>query len=202
MEVITAEMVNYMDWPAQNIKKDLKCLFSFVLVFWIVHAINSWVFQGSLSQHGVVPRSVKGLWGVIFAPFLHGGWWHLISNTIPFLVLGSVVLVRGMVTFLEVTLMIALVAGSGVWIIGAGNSVHVGASSLVFGYFGMIISAAWFEKKIVSMLTAVLTLMFYGGMFFGLLPLWPGVSWEGHLFGFLGGVLSARLIKLDSDAET
>jgi len=104
------------------------------------------------------------------------------------------VLVRGRETFWKVSGTIALISGLGTWLIGPGNSVHIGASGLVFGYLGYVVCRGWFERSASGMLLSAFIVGIYGSLLFGVLPLRAGVSWQMHLFGFLGGAIAARYI--------
>ena len=121
---------------------------------------------------------------------MHDGFWHLLSNTGPLVVLGGLVGVRGAGVLLAVSVFIAVFAGAGVWLV-ARDGVHIGASGLVFGYFGYLVARGFVERSLMSLLIAVAVAVFYGGLIFGLLPLDRFISWEGHLFGLIGGVLLA-----------
>ncbi|NEO02697.1 MAG: rhomboid family intramembrane serine protease, partial [Moorea sp. SIO3I7] len=135
-----------------------------------------------------------GLRGILFAPFLHGGFSHLISNTIPFLVLGWFVMLQETSDFFVVTSITMVVGGLGVWLLGAPNSVHIGASVLIFGYLGFLLFRGFFERNLPSIFLSILVGFLYGGLVWGVLPSQPHVSWQGHLFGFIGGILAARLL--------
>ena len=131
--------------------------------------------------------------GIIFWPFLHGGFYHLLMNTTPLLVLGYFVALRGFVPFFQISAIIVLVGGLGVWVAGR-EAYHIGASGLVFGYFGFLVAAGVYERSVSALAVASFALFYYGGLIFGILPTESFVSWEGHLFGLLAGVLSARLL--------
>ena len=148
-----------------------------------------------MNNLGIQPRSLVGLRGILFMPFLHGGFGHVMANTIPFLVLGWLVMLNGLSDFLVISALIIVVSGLGVWLFGAANSVHIGASGLVFGFFGFLVTRAYFDRSLASILLAILVIIFYGGLMIGILPLWLGVSWLAHLFGFAGGVLAAYVIS-------
>jgi membrane associated rhomboid family serine protease len=139
------------------------------------------------NAYGVRPRETDGLIGILLAPVLHGGFPHLIANTLPFAVLGFLTLLRGMRRFALATGFIVVFGGLGVWLFGGSNTSHIGASGLIFGYFGYLMALAIFERSLKSIVLAVFVGLFYGGMIFGVFPGTPGVSWEGHMFGFLAG---------------
>jgi membrane associated rhomboid family serine protease len=161
-------------------------------VMWGEEVVDT-VAGGRLDRFGIRPRQLIGLEGIVFSPFLHAGWGHLIANTIPFLLLGAAITLGSTTRFVQVTLIVGLISGLGVWLIGPGNSVHIGASGLVFGYLTYLVSRGFFARKISYLLGGLLAMALYGGVLWGLLPA-PGISWEGHLFGAIGGVAAASLI--------
>jgi membrane associated rhomboid family serine protease len=161
---------------------------------WTVELVDRLVLGGALDYFGIHPRSLGGLWGILFAPFLHGSFAHLAANTVPLLVLGWLVMLRENWEFYVVTALSALVGGLGVWLLGAPNSVHIGASGVVFGLLGFLLLRGYFERSFPSVFLSLVVGFFYGGVLWGVLPGQPGISWEAHLFGFLGGVIAARLL--------
>lgn len=170
-------------------------ILAFAGLLYLSEAVDS-LLSYSLDQHGIVPRSVDGLQGVAFAPFLHGDWQHLLANTLPVLILGFLAMSAGIGQFVAVTLTIWLVSGFGTWLIGSGG-VHIGASGLIFGWLTFLLVRGLFTRSVWQIVVAAVLLFFYGGMLFGVLPTAPdGISWEGHLFGALGGLLAARLVTL------
>jgi membrane associated rhomboid family serine protease len=176
---------------SSQIKTPLIILGGFVVLVWLLELIDWLILDGALDGLGVKPRSFSGLKGILFMPFLHNGFGHLLSNTIPFIVLGALVMLSGLNTFFTVVGLSMLVSGVGVWLLGGANSVHIGASGVVFGLFGFLLTRAYFERSISAIVIAFAVLVFYGGILWGLLPFWLGVSWLGHLFGFAGGVIAA-----------
>ncbi|MGK3994899.1 rhomboid family intramembrane serine protease [Sorangium sp. So ce1024] len=182
----------------RSITRELKLhamlLGGFVALLWAIEILDFLLFRGSLDALGIRPRTASGLVGIALAPLLHGGFAHLAANTIPFLALGWLIMLRKTSDLVLVTLLSTLVGGLGVWLIGAPSSVHVGASGVIFGYFGFLLLRGWFERSAASIALSVVVGLFYGGMIWGVLPTRMGISWEGHLFGFLGGVLAARLL--------
>lgn len=188
-------MSNYTpDDTTEMLKSQIRLLGAIVGSFWAIELIDELVFRGYLDVLGIVPRHIIGLRGILFAPFLHGDLAHLMANTVPFCVLGWLVLVRGRETFWKVSGAIALISGLGTWLIGPGNSVHIGASGLVFGYLGYVMCRGWFERSASGILLSAFIVGIYGSLLFGVLPLRAGVSWQMHLFGFLGGAIAARYI--------
>ena len=182
----------------KKFKQQLTILISFVTLFWVLEILDLVIFGGGLDRFGIRPRVINGLWGIPFAPFLHFGFGHLISNTIPFMILGWLVMVQRTSDFWLVTLLTIIVGGVGIWFLGAPGSVHIGASILVFGYLGFLLSRGLFQGNLASIAVAVITFFMYGQLIWGILPGVPHVSWQGHLFGFLGGVLAARFLAKSS----
>lgn len=158
-------------------------------VLWVVQAINA-IGGHFLDKLGILPRTLSGLKGILFAPFLHASWGHLIANTFPLLVLGWMIMLRRKRDFFYVAGVSGLVSGIGTWIIGR-EAFHFGASGVVFGFLGYLISRAIMERKFWSILAGIATLFLFGGALFGVLPTSAAVSWEGHLFGLLGGIAAS-----------
>lgn len=162
-------------------------------IMWIVEIIDLLPVGGDLDRFGIRPRRLSGLTGIVFAPFLHAGMFHLIANTIPFLVLGCIIALGGPDRFVSVTAIVAVVSGLATWLVAPANSEHVGASGLVFGYVTYLIGRGWFERRITYLLGGLVVVMVYGGVLWGVVPR-PGISWEMHLFGAAGGLIAARVL--------
>ncbi len=175
-------------------KVQIAVLFWLVTLIWSLELADLLFFRGALDGFGIWPRRVDWLWGILFAPFLHGGLGHLVANTGSLLFLGWLVLLRRVGNFLVVTVLAILTSGLGVWLFGRPGSIHIGASGLVFGYLGYLLLRGYFERSVSSIVLSVVIGLLYGGALSGLLPGVPGVSWEGHLFGFFGGAGAARLL--------
>ncbi|MBD2102036.1 rhomboid family intramembrane serine protease [Leptolyngbya sp. FACHB-261] len=178
----------------QELKVQALILGSSVAIFWLLELADLFVFGGSLDLYGIRPHSLLGLRGILFAPFLHGGMGHLIANTVPFVVLGWLTMLHRTRDFFVVTVVTQLVSGFGVWLFGSPNSIHIGASGLIFGYLGFLLLRGYFERRLGSILVSLVVGILYGSLVWGVLPSSFGISWQGHLFGFLGGVLAARLL--------
>ena len=181
----------------QEIKTQAIILATFVAIFWLLEILDQFVFRGSLDIFGIIPHQVIGLRGILFAPFLHGDFPHLIANTVPFLILGWLVMLQETSDFFIVTGLTMLVGGLGVWLFATPGDTHIGASILIFGYLGFLLLRGYFQRNIPSILLSILVFLLYGGTIWGVLPSRPGISWQGHLFGFLGGVLAAKLIATE-----
>lgn len=183
----------------RGFKRELKLqaaiLVGFLALLWAIELLDLVVFGGALDGFGIRPRSVVGLRGIPLAPLLHGGIGHLAANSGPLLVLGWFVMMRRTRHFFLVGGIGTIVGGIGVWLIGASNSVHIGASIVVFAFLGYLLLRGWFERRFWTIAGSVAVGILYGGALFGLLPGQAGISWEGHLFGFIGGGLAARLLR-------
>ena len=179
-----------------ELKLQLRLLAAFVALLWALEIVDVFV-GGSLDKLGIRPRSMTGLPGILVAPLLHRGFAHLAANTVPLAVLAWMVMVRRTSDIVTVSLAATLVGGAGIWLFGGSDTVHIGASILVFGYFGYLLLRGWFERSVTSILGSIVVAALYGGLIVGVLPGTAGVSWEGHLFGFIGGVLAARALARD-----
>ncbi len=167
---------------------NLKIILYFLGICWVVHIVGFFV---PIQQYGIHPRRVSGLLGILFSPFLHGSFFHLISNSFGLLIFGWALGVVDRKHFIEVTIGIIIMGGLGTWLFGR-NANHIGASGLIFGYFGYLLSLGFFQKRLKYIVVSLLTVFFYGGMIFGVLPSSRYISFEGHLFGFLAGVSMAK----------
>jgi membrane associated rhomboid family serine protease len=178
----------------QTLRQQVLILGSIVAVLWAVTIVNTYLFHGQLNTLGIVPHQTIGLRGVLFAPFLHANFKHLISNTLPLVVLGWLVMLWETSDLLVVSLISMFVGGMGTWLFGGANTVHVGASGVIFGYLGYLLLRGYFERSVPALLMSLFIGISYGStVLAGVLPGAPGISWQGHLFGFLGGVLTAKL---------
>jgi membrane associated rhomboid family serine protease len=164
-------------------------------LLWLLESVDWLILSQRLNQFGIRPRELDGLWGILFSPFLHGGFGHLIANTIPFILLGFLTSARRKMDFYVVAIGSALIGGLGTWLIGGAGTVHIGASGVVFGMLGFLMGRGIFERSLSSIALSTTVTVMFGGMLWGVLPtVGPGISWEGHLFGFIGGMIIARLM--------
>lgn len=167
---------------------------TFVGVIWLVWLADAVAFHGWLIKHGVTPRTLHGLIGIIWAPFLHTSWAHVSGNTMGILLLGGLLILRNEAHFWAVSFLGALAAGLGTWLIGRGNSVHAGASGVVFAYFGYLLFAGIFRRSFGSLLISIAVFLIWGGMLWQILPTQTSVSWEEHVCGLIGGAFAAKLL--------
>lgn len=172
----------------------------YVALLYVVEIIDT-IASSRLETNGVQPRDGGGLDGIVFAPLLHGTWGHLIGNTVPLLVLGFLVALSGVRTWLQVTAIVWVVSGLGVWLLGGSNTNHIGASGIVFGWLAYLIVRGVFNRSLGQIAMGAVVLMVYGGLLWGVLPGRPGVSWEGHLFGAAAGALAAWLLSERSTSQ-
>jgi membrane associated rhomboid family serine protease len=161
---------------------------------WVVFVLNSLIWHGDLARHGIVPRHVESLTGILWSPFLHASYQHIAANTLPLLILGGLVCARGQGTFVVVTLGGILLGGGLTWLF-ARSACHIGASGLIFCYFGYVASLAWFNRTFGTLCLSVVCILGYGGIVKGILPTQAGVSWEGHLAGLVAGVVLGALMS-------
>lgn len=156
-----------------------------------VHVLN-WVFQGWLYQFGLFPRQFSSLPGIYAAPFLHSNLAHLINNLFGLFIFSSLLFVHSLQRYLWGSFFIITLTGILVWCFGR-SALHIGASGWIFGLWALTIATAWFDRRFLNILIAVVVIFFYGGMMWGVLPTDPDISFESHLFGALAGVICAFL---------
>ncbi len=167
----------------------------FAAAMWILEIVDFFLLGGLLDrQFGIHAWVADNLWTVFTAPFMHANLAHLTANTVPFRVLGSLVAFSGLGRFLWASLIIAVVSGIGVWLLSVPYSLTVGASGLIFGYFGYLVLRGFVERKTIDIVIMICTVLFNGGLIFGVLPQGQGISSQAHLFGFLGGLLAAYIL--------
>jgi membrane associated rhomboid family serine protease len=189
-------MTTYAEPTVRGTLKSQAKILGIALAAMYIMFVATWLTHGALLSLGIIPRNVIGLRGILFAPFLHGSLGHLLANSIPFAILGWLVMLRDSRHFTYVTVVAMIASGALAWLIGASGSVHVGASGVIFGYLGFLIFSGWYTRSLGSVLLSILAVVFWGGLIFGVLPGHPGISWQAHLGGFIGGVYSARHLRV------
>ena len=167
---------------------------AFTALLWVIEAVDA-AMDNRLDQYGVQPRSDEGLLGILFAPLLHGGWDHLSANSGPLLVLGFLALAAGLLRGIAAAAVIWVVGGVGVWLVAGSNSNHIGASGLVFGFLVYVVVRGVVNRRFWEIAVGAVVLFVYGGVLWGVLPSQPGVSWQGHLFGAIGGAIAAVAVS-------
>ncbi len=171
----------------------LRALGALVAIMWAVELVNA-LDSYRLDHDGIVPRNLSHLDGIVFAPFLHASFSHLLGNTIPFLILGFAIALAGARRLLLVSLIVALASGLGTWLTAAGGTVTVGASGVVFGYATYLISRGLFNRRIGEVALGIIVLLLFGAALISDLIPHTGISWQAHLFGGIGGVLAAATL--------
>lgn len=155
-----------------------------------------------LDALGIRPRQFLGLVGVFLSPWLHGDWLHLTNNSIAFLGLGFLMVLAEGRRFLATTFLLVIMSGLGTWLIGRSGTIHVGASGLIYGYFGYLLLRAWTERRPLWIVVGIGVAIVYGSMLWGVLPTTEGISWEAHLCGLLGGLWLGRSHGLGSQMQS
>lgn len=166
----------------------------FTAVLWAVEIFDA-VTPAQLDAEGIRPRDTDGLLGILLAPLLHAGFDHLAANTVPLLVLGFLALATGLGRGLAATAIIWVVGGLGTWLVAPERTIHIGASGLVFGFLTYVILRGFLSRSAGQITIGIMVLLVYGGLLWGVLPGNPGVSWQGHLFGAVGGALAAWWLR-------
>ena len=178
---------------SEDRRRGLIALGAMAGLMWVVEVVDQ-IAGGDLEQYGIEPHDPDGLIGIVTAPFLHASFGHLVANTVPFLVLGAAIALSGLGRVVATTVIVAVVAGLGTWLVAPSGSDHIGASGVVFGYATYLIARGVFSRRLVHLAVGLIVLAVYGStLLFALVPT-DGISWQGHLFGGIGGVLAARLL--------
>jgi membrane associated rhomboid family serine protease len=167
---------------------------AFIALLWAIEFVDA-MLENRLDSWGISPREVSELPDIVTAPFLHGSFDHLMANTVPLFILGFLAALRGLGRFLAVSVLIILVSGLAVWLTSPAGSVTVGASGLIFGYFSFVVLRGFIDRHALDILIGIVIAILYGGLLWGVLPIQAGVSWQGHLFGLIGGILAAFLFR-------
>lgn len=169
----------------------------YVIAIWAVHLVNTFLFGGLLIFFGINPLDLSSIWQIFTSPFLHADFNHLISNTVPGAVFSFLIGVSGARVWWEVTAFVVIIGGAGVWLLGGVGTNHIGASGLVYGWLAYLLIRGVFNRNFLQILLGIILGAMYSGLVFGLLPGTPGVSWQAHLFGAVGGILAGVLITSD-----
>ena len=164
-----------------------------IALMWVLEIVDS-VIDNRLDQYGIEPRDADGLIGIAASPFLHDGFGHLISNSVPFVVMGIVIALNGAARVLAVTAIVALIAGVGTWLIAPDMTNHIGASGVVFGFGTYLITRGFFNRSMLDLAVGLVVAALFGTALLGGLAPQDGISWQGHLFGAIGGIVAARIL--------
>ncbi|MEU9356932.1 rhomboid family intramembrane serine protease [Streptomyces sp. NPDC048301] len=169
-------------------------MLAWVALLWLLEGIDT-ATGNSLDTHGVSPREPSELADIVPAAFLHSGWEHLASNTVPLLVLGFIAALGGIRRFAGVVLVVIAASGLGVWLTAPPHTVTLGASGVVFGLLGYLLVRGFVDRRPWDVVIGLGVAVVYGSLLWGVLPTDSGVSWQGHLFGLVGGVAAAFLLR-------
>jgi len=184
----------------RKVRDALVLMGAFIALIWILQVVN-WADGYRLdAQLGIWPHSVTRLGDIFTAPFLHFSWQHIEGNTVPLFVLGVLAAYRSLVKFLLATLIIAVVSGLAVWLFQSGSELTVGASGLIFGYFGYVLVRGFFDRNLLDIGLGAIAGVLYWTILQVAIPGTPGISWIGHLGGLLGGVLAAWVLRTRTPA--
>jgi len=167
---------------------------AFTAVLYVIELVDA-AIPANLDNLGIQPRTLGGLDGILWAPLLHHGWSHLFANTLAIVLFGWLAMAGGIGQWIAVTATIWLASGIGVWLTGAAG-VTVGASGIAFGWLAFLLVRGIFNRSFGQLAVAVVLFLYWGSTLLGVLPGNPGVSWQGHLFGALGGILAAWLVSV------
>jgi membrane associated rhomboid family serine protease len=180
----------------------LKLVLAMIAVMWLAETIDVIAAGHPLDDYGIHPRDAGGLAEIISAPFLHVGFGHLISNSVPFLAMGAAIALGGLARVALVTIIVGVVSGLGVWLIAPSNEVHLGASGIVFGYASYLVVRGILSRRLTEIAVGVVVVAVWGiGLLQGLLPQ-EQISWQAHLFGAIGGVVAAYALASRREPAT
>jgi membrane associated rhomboid family serine protease len=197
----------YLSSDNFNLEEIGRAVGNLIVIAWTIYILDWGIGGGALSGvFGIRPRTFGGLFGIFVAPFLHGVRTkdgnpdnsHIVYNTIAFAILGLFIALQGLRLFYVVTIGIALISGLGVWLFGAEGTRHIGASGITYGYTGFLFVYGFISRNPFAIFLGALTFFLRlrsGWSIAGTLPSDPRISWEGHLFGFLGGIVMAYIIS-------
>jgi membrane associated rhomboid family serine protease len=180
--------------PGVQIGNNAEIALICVALLWGIFLLNL-ILPFDLRNYGIRPRSISGLPGLLFAPFLHTGVRHLISNSLALAPLLFVSLAYSRKLTLEAVIVIALIGGGGIWLFGKSHTVHIGASGIIFGLIGYLLAVGLFRRELLALIVSIAVASYYGWALFSLFVVLPGVSWTGHFFGFAAGVFAAWLTR-------
>jgi membrane associated rhomboid family serine protease len=180
--------------PRQDRIAGVQVVLALLVAMWMLEVVDV-ALDHRLDQYGIEPRDPDGLVGVVAAPFLHADFGHLIANTIPFVALGIIIGLQGVARVLAVTGIVIAVSGLGTWLVAPENSIHIGASGIVFGYASYLLARGVFNRDLIEIAIGLGVAAIWGTALLGGLIPQDGVSWQGHFFGAVGGVLAAWMLR-------
>lgn len=167
-----------------------------VAIIWIVYLLNIIFVFADFRAFGIRPRTTDGLIGILLSPFLHGSWEHLIGNSIPLFILTFLIVQFYNKLYVPVTIFSIIIGGFSVWLLAQSNSNHIGASGIIFSYIGFLLFSGIFRRSFKSILIGAVIVFLYGGVLMsGIMPGQEGISWQGHLFGAIAGIIAAYVYR-------
>ncbi|MHB1569516.1 MAG: rhomboid family intramembrane serine protease [Solirubrobacteraceae bacterium] len=180
--------------PGRDSAEGLALLAAIVVLMWLVEVINSLDHQALDRDGAIYPRDVGRVWAIFTSPFLHFSFQHLIDNTIPFVFMGVIVALRGALRLALVTAIVIVVGGLGTWLIAPAHTQTVGASGVVFGYATYLFARGLFDRSLLEILTGVVVGVVWGGALASSIVPHPGISWQAHVCGAVGGIVAAWML--------
>ncbi len=193
--MVTSTVANMMNRDhSRAFLRRAAALVAVIALLWAVQIINWITGYGLNPAFGLIPRHVSGLDGVIAMPLLHGSFAHLMANTPPLLGMGVLLVATTTRALLLVNALVIGIGGGLVWLFGS-SAIHIGASGLVFGWFGFLVARGLVDRSPITLGAAILVGVLYGSILWGVLPGQPGVSWEAHLFGAIAGAVAAFVVR-------
>ena len=189
-------LLDSLNFIIQQTQNNAPVLAQLMAVLWGVFIINKLFLHNALLNLGIRPRRLSGLIGIFATPFLHANFNHLFYNSIPLLVFSNFILIHGIPFFIEVTLLITIISGLLTWAL-AKPGIHIGASGVITGYWGLLVMDIYQQGSILAILLGGFCLYFFAGIILGIFPGERGVSWQGHLFGLIAGILTSYLLTIN-----
>ena len=167
----------------------------YLVLIWTVFLVNDFIFGGALNNFGVRPRETSTLWGILTAPLLHADYGHIVANSLPGALFAGLIAMSSKRLFWQVTLLITVVGGGLTWLGGGVNTVHIGASGLIYGWLAFLVVRGFVNRRVMQIILGVILASMYSGLIWGVLPTQMAVSWQMHLFGGLAGIWAAVMFK-------
>jgi membrane associated rhomboid family serine protease len=179
---------------SQHFLESFKFPIIMLAIMWGIHIIKVVTGARFAAMYGMYPRSTEGILGIFTSPLIHSNWQHLTNNSVPFLVLGVMIFLFYRRIALKSFVLIYILTGLAVWIF-ARDVIHIGASGVVYGLVSFVAFLGIFRRNIKSIVLSLIILFLYSGMFYGVLPNQPGISWESHLLGGIVGIIVAWIFR-------
>jgi membrane associated rhomboid family serine protease len=179
----------------RNLRNALIVMGAFLALIWILQVVNVADHYQLDQEYGILPRHMGRLGDIFTAPFLHASWAHIEGNSVPLFVLGVAAAYRGLVRFFALSVIVAITSGLAVWLFQSGSAVTIGASGLIFGYFGYVLVRGIFDRNWLDLAVGLLAGAAYYSILAVAIPGTPGISWLAHVGGLVGGVAAGWLLR-------